>query len=329
MFKKRFKIIIILGIIFFGLFSYFITEINKTNPKEVITETFVIKSGETVEQISNNLYNSNLIHNKAVFKLYAKYYGEEKFIAGEHLVLSSFSIKEIVKELSTQKKIRQEKTITIIEGWDLLNISEYLEKQGLCTKEAFLEYTNDIKNLTIKLPFNVGNVSMEGFLFPDTYRIYEDSSIPEIVDKMVNNFVNKINSLEGIKLEGDDAYEKLIMASLLEKEVRGAKGQKMVADIFNKRLDTGMKLQADSTVNYITRKGTDRSSYKDIEIDNPYNTYKYKGLPPTPICNPSFNAIKASLNPIKNNYYFFLTSPDGTIYYGRNFEEHIKNRKYL
>src|SRR5690606_11850357 len=125
-------------------------------------------------------------------------------------------------------------------------------------------------------------------------------------------------------------YQAIIMGSVVEKEARSATDKKMVADVFWKRVKIGMALQSDATVNYLTGKGETRSKGSDLEIDSPYNTYKYRGLPPGPICNPGFDSISAAINPKANDYLYFITDNTGRAVFAETFDQHKANiAKYL
>jgi len=119
------------------------------------------------------------------------------------------------------------------------------------------------------------------------------------------------------------------MASVIEREVRSEEDRALVSDIFWKRVEAGRGLEADSTVNYITGHSKPSVSYEETRIDHPWNTYKYRGLPPGPIGNPSLSSLIAAIRPKANPYWYFLTDPQGKVYYGRTLEEHSANRKYL
>jgi UPF0755 protein len=177
-----------------------------------------------------------------------------------------------------------------------------------------------------------GDVDLEGYLFPDTYRFAYDASAEDIARIMLDNMAEQVN--DAGRPNGDAAemtiHEILTLASIIEREVRQPSTMKNVADIFLKRLDIGMALQADSTVNYVIE--GDSPSITLDQRDNtesPYNTYKYPGLPPGPISAPSANAIDAVLNPTANNYLYFLTTDDGEIYYAETHDEHVRNKAFL
>jgi UPF0755 protein len=149
---------------------------------------------------------------------------------------------------------------------------------------------------------------------------------------MLDNFDKKLTQdlRDEIARQKKTIFEIVTMASILEKEVQTDEDRAMVADIFWRRLKAGMPLQADSTINYITGKSDSRANLTDIQIDSPYNTYKYPGLPVGPIGNPGLSAIKAAIYPKANGYWYFLTTDDGKVIYAKSFDEHKANKaKYL
>ncbi|MBU1029480.1 endolytic transglycosylase MltG, partial [Patescibacteria group bacterium] len=160
------------------------------------------------------------------------------------------------------------------------------------------------------------------------YRVYRTASAEEIVNKLLGNFDQKLTAdVESVIAASDHSlYEIVIMASILEREVRGEEDRRLVADLFWRRLDIGMRLQADSTVNYVTEGKRPALTQADTQLDSPYNTYKYGGLPPGPIGNPGLVSIKAAANPQPNSYWYFLTDVDGGVHYARNLEEHNRNK---
>ncbi|OGY89834.1 MAG: hypothetical protein A2927_01170 [Candidatus Komeilibacteria bacterium RIFCSPLOWO2_01_FULL_45_10] len=145
---------------------------------------------------------------------------------------------------------------------------------------------------------------------------------------MLDNFGAKLTQemRVDIKNAGKSIFEVITLASIIEKEVRTEQDMKMVADIFNKRLEQGIALQSDATVNYVTGKGLVQPTAADIAVDNLYNTYKYRGLPPGPIANPGLKAIKAAIYPTPNQYYYFLTTAEGEVIYSQTYQEHLKNK---
>jgi UPF0755 protein len=225
-------------------------------------------------------------------------------------------------------------TITIIEGWRAKEIANYLDEKGIVSEVDFLQeietskWKNDYDFLT-----NVSAKTVEGFLFPDTYRIFADATASDIVKKMLDTFDSKLTSqMRGdITSSGKNIFDVVILASIIEREVPNNDDKKIIADIFFKRIQAGIALQSDATVNYVTGQGRAQPTYKDLEVDSPYNTYKYRGLTPGPISNPGISSIEAVIYPTSNPYYYFLTTlDDGTVIYGRTYEEHLNNKaRYL
>lgn len=312
-----------------------------------ITKPFSITEGEGVHQVSRDLKEAGLIDNSFVFETYVWFInGGSKILAGDHLLYDKWSIKRIARALISGSSLENETTIKIIEGWNLRDIADYLKKQKICTAEEFYNLVGwptinyDVNN---KYPrpqdFSNGhpiladkpkNYGFEGFLFPDTYRIYKDAKIEAIVEKMINNFERKINKeiLDAVHSSGRNLYDVITLASIIEKEEKNLEDKKIVAGIYYNRLRIGMALQADPTVNYITGKQSGGPSSEELEIKNPYNTYRYKGLPPGPICNPGLDSIMAAIYPTKSNYLYFYNAPDGKLFPAKTLEEHNRNIWY-
>ncbi len=174
--------------------------------------------------------------------------------------------------------------------------------------------------------------NLEGFLFPDTYKFYRETTAKKIIEKMLNNFDKKLSSeiKEEIKSQNKTIFEIIILASMVEKEAGREEDMKKVADVFLNRLEVNHPLQSDATINYVVGEGRNKASHEDLQIDSFYNTYKYNDLPPAPICNPGLNAINAVVYPAGTDYFYFLTDPEGRAYFAKTFEEHQRNRaEYL
>lgn len=230
-----------------------------------------------------------------------------------------------------------DRSITVIEGWNNQQLAEKLaaSQLGFTTKD-FLKATNKSKQIETKYSFLIDkpdSASLEGYLFPDTYRFRASSSPEEIIEKMLNNFDSKLTTKmrEDIKQQGKTIYQIITMASLIEKEVRSTKDMKMVSGIFWNRINNGQRLESCATLAYILGENKPQYSYEETRIESPYNTYINKGLPIGPISNPGLKAIEAAIYPTNNDYNFFLTRPDtGETIFSRNFEEHKANKaKYL
>ncbi|MEA3272729.1 MAG: endolytic transglycosylase MltG [Patescibacteria group bacterium] len=311
---------------------------------DALAETFVIESGEGVNQISQHLKDQEFIKSMFVFESYIWWRGlGSKFMAGNFELKKGMSVNKIVRLLTTQPA-QNEKEITVIEGWSLRDFGYYLENQGMFQAEELHELAGfpatdyrGLRALTRPKDFSdeynflddkPAYVGLEGYLFPDTYRIFADATVEDIVRKMLNNFDKKLTPELRVEIsrQGKSIFDIIIMASILEQEVQSEKDKKLVADLFWRRLDAGMALQADSTVNYVTGGDRAQATYKDLEVDSYFNTYKHRGLPLGPICSPGLTSIKAAIYPTSNNSWYFLTTPEGQVIYSGDFEEHKDNR---
>jgi UPF0755 protein len=259
------------------------------------------------------------------------------------------------KQKPSAVSYRPEETIKVLEGWTLDDIHNYLSSAGKWSSadlESVIGKAKvDYRNLdNTDFPFDFSQqfsflkdkpkyYSLEGFLFPDTYRVYADATVDDVIVKMLENFDEKLTDKmrQDIVSQGKTIYDIIIMASLIEKEAPidyedpENRDARIVSDIFWGRLQTNQALQSDATLSYLLKDNNPSHSTNDLEIDSPYNSYKYRGLPPTPICNPGIRAIEAAIYPIKTNYNYFLTSlNDGQIYYAVTYDEHLQNKyKYL
>lgn len=282
-----------------------------------VAQTFVIEKGQGLSEIAHNLAQQKIIKRPLGFEIYAIWTGDyNKLLAGKFFLPQKISIKDLMRILTNEKFMQLETEITIIEGWNKNEIADYLEQKQLVDKKTFLKAVDDL----------------EGFLYPDTYRIYQATTADEIIKKMLDNFNAKLTTDLRAKIEQQHKtiLQILTMASIIEKEMTGLENRKIASGIFWKRIQQGIPLQSDATINYITQKGMIQPNYADLEIENPYNTYKNYGLPPGPICNPGIDAIIAAIEPTASPYYYFLTTKTGEVIFSKTYEGHLKNKqKYL
>ncbi len=339
--KKVVTIFLVITLFFFatGVAGFIYIQSNLNTPYNIqdnIKKEFVIQSGESVQQIANNLQDENLIKKADFFKFYVwKEDLASKLQAGNYELSSAITIAEMV-DLFIGGKIKSEETkITIPEGFLNREIDERLADNDLIKKGEFTKFDED-NNLDLSsyefLKDKPNNIGLQGYYFPDTYIYYKDSTIENIVQKMLDNFDNKLSQdlREETKNQNKSIFEIIILASIIEKEAGFVGDMGKVASVFQNRLDIGKALESDATINYITNSGRTQSTYDDLEIDSPYNTYKYPGLPPAPISNPGINAIKAAIYPEKTDYFYFLTNKDKKTIFSVSYDEHLRNKsKYL
>lgn len=236
--------------------------------------------------------------------------------------------------------LKEEKTLRIIEGWRNRDILNLLVKNNLTTEE---EFTAAQKNYDVSkfsfLSDKPRSTDLEGYLYPDTYRVYASSTASEIISKMLSNFEVKLTPQmrADIAASGKTINEIITMASIIEKEApisyakSDNKDAKIISGIFWRRIKTGQALQSCATLAYVL--GVDKAQYSEVDtkFKSPYNTYLNPGLPPGPISNPGILAIEAAIYPTPSNYNYFLT-PTGSqeIIYSVTYEEHLRNKnKYI
>lgn len=313
--------------------------------KETKNVVYVVNPGDGARDIAQGLEKAKLIRSERYFLFVAWRRGNQaKFSSGAFELSPSMTTSEIEALLAGGKPITNERNVTILEGWTLDDIAEYLEKEGVASqKEFYAEAGESAKFVKAgALPdwaasYSALNglpetASLEGYLFPDTYRIYADGGAKALVRRMLDNFEVKLTPelRKEIAASGRSIRDIVIMASVIEREVRGAQESAMVSDVFWKRVDAGKGLEADSTVNYITGHSKPSVSYAETRIDHPWNTYKYRGLPAGPIGNPGMTAILAAIRPKSNPYWYFLTDKEGNVHYAKTLDEHNANKaKYL
>ena len=247
------------------------------------------------------------------------------------------------RQQEAAKQLREETTLKILEGWNTKQIAAELERIGHPAASSFLEAVSASSALAYYQDFDFladkpEDASLEGYLFPDTYRIYASSTAEEIIYPLLKNFGKKLTATmrADIASQGKSIYEVVTMASLVEKEAAVDQGgnsddAKIVAGIFWDRIKYGQRLESCATLAYILGVNKPIYSEEDTQIDSPYNTYRHDGLPPGPIANPGLAALEAAIYPIYTQYNYFLT-PTGSssLVFSRTFEEHKANKlKYL
>lgn len=304
-------------------------------------KTVKIESGMGSRKVAELLKKEGFIRSKWAFVTYVTLAGEaSRLKPGEYEFSDRDSIVDITNALV--KGGKNEIIITIPEGLTNLEVAELLENKKLGSVRTFLDLVSATGSRKFRnnfaflkdLPETSG---LEGYLFPDTYHFFKNSSGDEIVTKFLQNFDRKLSSelREEIAKQEKTIFETVTMASLIEIEVVSDEDRTQVAGILWKRLDKKIPLQVDATLAYIKKQNLSyaanfkpqngrRFSKEDTQIDSPYNTYKYTGLPPGPISNPGLSAIKAAVYPKSSLYFYYLSTPDGETIFSKTLEEHNK-----
>lgn len=328
--KKKLVIIGIISIISVILISVFIfTQIgpyDKNNKKDIVVE---IPQGATINTISDILYKNKLIKNKTMFKIFVKLSNKaQNFKAGKYLFNQTYSNKEIIEDISSGKMYNDGIKITIPEGSTSKEIVSILVGQKLGNEESYEKLISNPKEFYNQFKFlkEEDITSLEGFLYPSTYYFDENVSEKDVLSVMLSQF-NKVytDKLRDRQKELKMTIEQVVnLASIIEKEAVLDEDRPIIASVFYNRLKIGMPLQSDATIQYIFKERKKIVTYKDLEIDSPYNSYKNKGLPPTPIASPGIKSIEAALYPKKTEYLYFVAKMDGGNNYSTNYEDHLK-----
>lgn len=274
-----------------------------------------IQSGDTLKEISRRLQSRGIIKDDFWFRAYAYAKGKEyNFAAGRFVLPQKVNVRQLLR-LLTSGQARPVRTVRIIEGWSTRDIVAYLQKEGWYQGD-------DLKKLEGK----------EGYLFPDTYYVFAHATIDDLLKKISENFDRRVDAelRAEIKKQGKDLGEILKVASIIEAEVPHDEDRPIIAGIIWKRLKIGMAIQSDATLNYATGAVRAALTAAELKIDSPYNTYKYRGLPPTPIGNPGLDAIRAAIYPHNTDYWYWLSTPAGETIFSRNLSEHNRAKsRYL
>ncbi|MDY3000816.1 MAG: endolytic transglycosylase MltG [Romboutsia timonensis] len=327
--KKGLGIIGVISIIVVLILVFIFTQMgpyDKNNKKDIVVE---IPQGATTNTISDILYKNKLIKNKTIFKISVKLSAQaQHFKAGKYLFNQTYSNKEIINDISSGKIYNDGIKITIPEGSTSREIVSILVGKNLGNEVSYENLISNPEEFYDKFKFlkEEDITSLEGFLYPSTYYFDENSSEKEVLSAMLNQF-DKVytDKLIDRQKELKMTTEQVInLASIVEKEAVLDEDRPIIASVFYNRLRIGMPLQSDATIQYIFKERKKIVTYKDLEIDSPYNSYKNKGLPPTPIASPGIESIQATLYPEKTEYLYFVAKMDGGNNYSTNYEDHLK-----
>ncbi len=318
-----------LAVVAFTGVSYLWWAMHRPGSDDATLARLSISRGQSSTAIGNQLASVGVIKNTWLFELYAAVTGQSgRLQAGEYELPKNLSLADVVKRL-TQTQRRRELTLTVLEGWSNRELAEHVAQAGVTSTAAFFAVVRRKAPWWDEYEFLAGKPAdrdLEGYLFPDTYRVFATAPVETLVRKMLDNFGRKLTPdlRAEIARQGKTLHEVLTLASIVEREVPDGPDRPTVAGIFLRRLAIGMPLQADATVNYVTGKKTPRASRDDIATESEYNTYIHRGLPPGPINNPGISGIRAALFPQTSPYLYYLTTPDGTVVYSRTYEEHVR-----
>ena len=327
--KRTTIIFILILILILGGFFYGRAKVYHSQGDNLKKVTFQVEKGEGLSEIAKRLKEEDLISGKIFFYYYMQVNNLlSKVLPGEYELSGKLTIPEIATIL-TQKKENFIK-LTFPEGWTMKQMSERLTENGL-NGEGFLQLAKNPDEFRTEFVFLEDKKikNLEGFLFPDTYFFAKDIEAKSIIFRMLNNFDNKLTAELRQKIvdQKRTISESIILASILEREVKTYEDRRLVAGIIENRLSVGQALQCDSTLAYILGDNKKQYTFVESRTETPYNTYINRGLPPGPIANPGISSINAALNPEDTNYNYFLTDlKTGNTIFSVNFEQHKANK---
>ena len=283
-----------------------------------------IPKHSSARKISSILYKNGLIKSRFFFYLYVRISGFDKKLSyGKYLFEGKNSVADVVDILLSGRVFLSR--VMIKEGSSLSESLDQIAESGLVTRALLDSLAHD--KILIDSLTGMDLESLEGFIYPETYFFDDNISGKELLVHIVKHFYQLTTGLDFLKQKELNFYQVLTLASIVEKESVLLQEKPLIASVYLNRLAVGQRLQADPTIVYFLRKSgkkTKRVYYRDLKIDSPYNTYLYKGLPPTPICSPTVSSIQAVLSPEVTDYFYFVASKRGRHIFSKTYKEHLR-----
>lgn len=326
--KLFLKIIGVLAILFFlavGGVVWYVHRVIYTPQGSGAHQTITISNGEGSAEIASRLASAGIVKSAPIFRFYLYQKGAiAKLQAGSYDLDPKLTMPEIASVLTQGAIISNEKTITIREGLRRDEVAALLEEAGLVQADAFMKATANASTWDYAFLRDVPEgESLEGFLYPDTYRFFKDATVDDIVNRLLANFGERASEvIADAAAQKKNLYEVVTLASIVDAEVPSAADRALVAGVFANRLEIGMPLQSDVTLNYVFKETKTTHTIAETKVDDPYNTYQNKGLPPGPINSPTITAIAAALNPGETDALYFISTPEGEVIYSKTLAEH-------
>lgn len=311
-FQTRHLMVLLLSTVaisFLLLCGAYMRSLNTPPPDFPLYTSITVTEGMSHREITQILAEKNLVRSIWYTEFVFRFIYSDVFVQ-----TGTYDFPEL---LSTQGVVA-----SLIDGRNKAPLLQVTFPEGFSVRD-FDKYAQQLDPLE-----RVSLTALEGFLFPDTYFITPSTTQTELVEEMQRNYSEKIAPYqEQIRVSGLTEREVIILASIIEREAKDRESKHLVAGILRNRLRDNMPLQVDATFNYILGKTSEELTVTDLAMESPYNTYRNRGLPPTPIANPGIDAIDAVLNPTPSSYVYYLTAPDGTFHYAETFEAHVANKK--
>ena len=305
------------------------------DPHDPTEITFVVRPGQSVLGIAHGLEEMGLIHDAGIFRRYVQFSGADEDIqAGAYILRRDMTMEQIMLQL--QRGLLPTVTVTIPEGWRSEQIARLLEERGVTSADEFLALVRaDHDDWPFLADRPIGSArGLEGFLFPDTYQLPRNTPAENVIEIMLRNFDWRFDGelREMAEERGISIHEVVTLAAIVEREAVVATERPVIASVFWNRLNIGMRLQADPTVQYALGCNADTGEcWQQLtreqlnSVQSPFNTYLHPGLTPGPICNPGLASIRAVLEPAETNYLFFVSLDDGEHIFSETYEEHLQH----
>lgn len=303
------------------------TRFLNSSPVSAGTEVvYEVIPGKSFSSVAKELEQRGIITNAALFSLFARLRGEaSRMKVGEYAMRTDMVPNDVLTILVSGKSIGR--NFTVAEGLNIYEIAALIEEAKIGTKEEFLKEVQD--PAFIRKMLGEDRPSFEGYLYPETYQITKFTQLRELVRAMVQRFLSVYSEVEAdAKARGWSRHQTVTFASLIEKETGAPEERPLISSVFHNRLNQGMMLQTDPTVLYAKMRrsqGFEISITRlDLAMDDPYNTYKHKGLPPGPISNPGRDSLRAAVKPATTENLFFVSQNNGTHIFTKDYAAHQK-----
>lgn len=335
---KSFRKLILLIILFlFVITLTFVISYSSTirKPLKSTEDSIIIevKQGEGFYDVLDRLDKENKLTNKLLIKVnLAIDKRKVNLTEGIYEINTNSSLEELIKSLENKDGDKDLVKLTIPEGYSIEDIAKSVEDKGICSKDEFIKDVKDYKLPSFVKNNNKKRYNLEGYLYPDTYLIEKGSNANDVIKSMLDRFEDVLKQAEDetkVEISDEDVEKIVTIASMIEREARVPGDRPLISSVIYNRLEKDMKLQIDAAVIYALGYHVDVVLNKHLEVDSPYNVYKYKGLPAGPIANPGLDCIKAALLPEKTDYLYYIMKDDGSHYFTNNYEDFLNKKKEL
>lgn len=312
--KILFTLFIIVIVIVVALTTHFLTFRSK------VSTVIDFEEGTSLRRISQKLAQEKVIASPFLFEFFTRFKGKEKHLrAGEYEFQKGNRAIEILNKMMLgEVKLHP---ITIPEGFSLKDIGKLVVSKRLSTDK---EWDEIIKDNKLVESIGIQAKTIEGYLFPDTYFLQKKTTANDLVSTMLTLFKKKVTPemIRAADEKGLTLHQWVTLASLIEKETGVSKERPLIAGVFLNRLEKNMALQSDPSVIYGIKDFNGNLTRRDLERNDPYNTYTRPGLPPGPICSPGMESLTAVLNPATTDFFYFVSKGDGSHHFSKTLEEH-------